>query len=71
MQHEDRCQPLKKRLISTVSGTQAREQRLAPEKFSAGSLVSITFTATSGVKYLSPGTETYVLVHIVDKFCEG
>lgn len=43
-----------KRLISTVSGTQAREQPLAPEKFSAGSFASVTFRATSGVKCLGP-----------------
>lgn len=54
MQCEDRRQPLKKRLISTVSGTQAREQRLAPGKFSAGSLVSIAFMATSGVQAQKP-----------------
>lgn len=54
MQHEDRCQPLKKRLISTVRGNQAREQPLAPEKFSAGCCAPVTVTAASGVKSLSP-----------------
>lgn len=39
-----------KRLISTVSGTQAREQPLAPEKFSADSFASVTFRATSRSK---------------------
>lgn len=41
-------------LVSTVSGTQAREQPLAPEKFGADSFASVTLSATSGAKCLSP-----------------
>lgn len=59
-----------KRLISTVSGTSARERPLAPAKFSAGCLAYKIFTETSGAKCLSPqcvcpGTEISVLVYNV------
>ena len=59
-----------KRLISTVSGTLARERPLAPAKFNAGCLAYKIFTAASGAKRLNPhcvcpGTEISVLVYSV------